>query len=378
MQELRIKVDTNEKIITLIDDYKVVEKYIETADESIEGNIYIGVVKNIIPGIKAAFVDIGQEKNAFIHFEDIYKTNNEIKLNEKILVQVQKDEINQKGAKLTTNIKLTGRQIVLLPTTDIITVSRKIENEKVREKLIEIVAENLPKGIGAIIRTTASKATKTEIVDDIQRLVKDWNNIEKKMQNSDEAPVLLGKNNTIIESVILGTADSGMDKIITDSKEENKKIEKFLKEFELEDKVKVEYDEKVLDKYKIKDELEKLNNNNKIWLKCGSYIVIDKTEALTSIDVNSGKYTGKENLENTILRVNEEATVEIAKQIRLRDMSGIIIIDYIDMELEENKHRIMKLLEQEVKKDRAKVQIEGFTRLNLLEMTRKQLYGKSE
>ena len=197
------------------------------------------------------------------------------------------------------------------------------------------------------------------------------------MQNSDEAPVLLGKNNTIIESVILGTADSGMDKIITDSKEENKKIEKFLKEFELEDKVKVEYDEKVLDKYKIKDELEKLNNN-KIWLKCGSYIVIDKTEALTSIDVNSGKYTGKENLENTILRVNEEATVEIAKQIRLRDMSGIIIIDYIDMELEENKHRIMKLLEQEVKKDRAKVQIEGFTRLNLLEMTRKQLYGKSE
>lgn len=377
MQELRIKVDTNEKIITLIDDYKVVEKYIETADESIEGNIYIGVVKNIIPGIKAAFVDIGQEKNAFIHFEDIYKTNNEIKLNEKILVQVQKDEINQKGAKLTTNIKLTGRQIVLLPTTDIITVSRKIENEKVREKLIEIVAENLPKGIGAIIRTTASKATKTEIVDDIQRLVKDWNNIEKKMQNSDEAPVLLGKNNTIIESVILGTADSGMDKIITDSKEENKKIEKFLKEFELEDKVKVEYDEKVLDKYKIKDELEKLNNN-KIWLKCGSYIVIDKTEALTSIDVNSGKYTGKENLENTILRVNEEATVEIAKQIRLRDMSGIIIIDYIDMELEENKHRIMKLLEQEVKKDRAKVQIEGFTRLNLLEMTRKQLYGKSE
>lgn len=377
MQELRIKVDTNEKIITLIYDYKVVEKYIETADESIEGNIYIGVVKNIIPGIKAAFVDIGQEKNAFIHFEDIYKTNNEIKLNEKILVQVQKDEINQKGAKLTTNIKLTGRQIVLLPTTDIITVSRKIENEKVKEKLIEIVAENLPKGVGAIIRTTASKATKTEIVDDIQRLVKDWNNIEKKMQNSDEAPVLLGKNNTIIESVILGTADSGMDKIITDSKEENKKIEKFLKEFELEDKVKVEYDEKVLDKYKIKDELEKLNNN-KIWLKCGSYIVIDKTEALTSIDVNSGKYTGKENLENTILRVNEEATVEIAKQIRLRDMSGIIIIDYIDMGLEENKHRIMKLLEQEVKKDRAKVQIEGFTRLNLLEMTRKQLYGKSE
>ena len=377
MKELRIKVATNEKIITLIEDYKLVERYIETSDESIEGNIYIGVVKNIVPGIKAAFVDIGQDKNAFIHFEDIYKTNHEIKINERLLVQVQKDEVNQKGAKLTTNIKLTGRQIVLLPTTDLITVSRKIENDKVKEKLVEIVKENLPKGMGAIIRTTSAKATQLDIVEDIQRLVKDWNNIEKKMESLDEAPVLLGKNNSIIESIILGTADSGMDKIITNSKAENKKIEKFLQEVELENKIEIKYDEEVLDKYKIKDELGKLKNN-RIWLNCGSYIVIDKTEALTSIDVNSGKYTGKENLENTILKVNEEATVEIAKQIRLRDMSGIIIIDYIDMELEENKHKIIELLEKEVRKDRAKVQIEGFTRLNLLEMTRKQLYGKSE
>ena len=377
MKELRIKVATNEKIITLIEDYKLVERYIETSDESIEGNIYIGVVKNIVPGIKAAFVDIGQDKNAFIHFEDIYKTKHEIKINEKLLVQVQKDEINQKGAKLTTNIKLTGRQIVLLPNTELITVSRKIDNDKVKEKLVEIVKENLPKGMGAIIRTTSAKATQSDILEDINRLTKKWKRIEEKLESSQEAPILLGENSNIIESVILGTADSGMDKIITDSKAENKKIEKFLQEVELENKVEIEYDEEVLDKYKIKDELGKLKNN-RIWLNCGSYIVIDKTEALTSIDVNSGKYTGKENLENTILKVNEEATVEIAKQIRLRDISGIIIIDYIDMELEENKHKIIELLEKEVRKDRAKVQIEGFTRLNLLEMTRKQLYGKSE
>ena len=377
MKELRIKVDTNEKIITLIEDYKLLEQYIETSDESIEGNIYIGVVKNIVPGIKAAFVDIGQDKNAFIHFEDIYKTNHEVKINEKLLVQVQKDEINQKGAKLTTNIKLTGRQIVLLPNTELITVSRKIDNDKVKEKLIEIVKENLPSEMGAIIRTSAAKATQSDILEDINRLTKKWKRIEEKLESSQEAPILLGENSNIIESVILGTADSGMDKIITDSKNENKKIEKFLHKVELENKVKIEYDEDVLDKYKIRDELDKIKNN-KIWLKCGSYIVIDKTEALTSIDVNSGKYTGKENLENTILKVNEEATVEIAKQIRLRDISGIIIIDYIDMELEENKHKIIELLEKEVRKDRAKVQIEGFTRLNLLEMTRKQLYGKSE
>lgn len=377
MKELRIKVDTNEKIIALIEDYKLVERYIETADESIEGNIYIGIVKNIVTGIKAAFVDIGQDKNAFIHFEDIYKTKHEIRINEKLLVQVQKDEINQKGAKLTTNIKLTGRQIVLLPNTELITVSRKIDNNKVKEKLIEIVKENLPSGMGAIIRTTAAKATQSDILEDINRLTKKWKRIEEKLKSSQEAPILLGKNSNIIESVILGTADSGMDKIITDSKIETNEIEKFLQEVELDNKVKIEYDQDVLEKYKIKDELGKLKNN-KIWLNCGSYIVIDKTEALTSIDVNSGKYTGKENLENTILKVNEEATIEIAKQIRLRDISGIIIIDYIDMELEENKNKIIELLEQEVKRDRAKVQIEGFTRLNLLEMTRKQLYGKSE
>ena len=264
-----------------------------------------------------------------------------------------------------------------MPNTELITVSRKIDNDKVKEKLVEIVKENLPSGMGAIIRTTAAKATQSDILEDIDRLIKKWKRIEEKLKTSQEAPILLGENSNIIESVILGTVDSGMDKIITDSKTENKKIESFLQEVELENKVKIEYDEEVLDKYKIKDELDKLKNN-KIWLKCGSYIVIDKTEALTSIDVNSGKYTGKENLENTILKVNEEATVEIAKQIRLRDISGIIIIDYIDMELEENKHKIIELLEQEVRKDRAKVQIEGFTRLNLLEMTRKQLYGKSE
>ena len=306
MKELRIKVDTNEKIITLIEDYKLLEQYIETSDESIEGNIYIGVVKNIVPGIKAAFVDIGQDKNAFIHFEDIYKTNHEVKINEKLLVQVQKDEINQKGAKLTTNIKLTGRQIVklttnikltgrqivLLPNTELITVSRKIDNDKVKEKLIEIVKENLPSEMGAIIRTSAAKATQSDILEDINRLTKKWKRIEEKLESSQEAPILLGENSNIIESVILGTADSGMDKIITDSKNENKKIEKFLHKVELENKVKIEYDEDVLDKYKIRDELDKIKNN-KIWLKCGSYIVIDKTEALTSIDVNSGKYTGK-------------------------------------------------------------------------------------
>lgn len=171
MQEIRIKVDTNEKVVTLIEDYNIVERYIIKNQDNIEGNIYIGSIKNIVPGIKAAFVDIGKEKNAFIHFEDLNKINEEIKLNKKILAQVQKNPIKQKGAKLTANIKLTGRQIVLMPKTNFITISRKIEDEDQKQRLKEIVEKHIPSGFGAIIRTSCISATEEEICDDIQRLL---------------------------------------------------------------------------------------------------------------------------------------------------------------------------------------------------------------
>ena len=171
MQEIRIKVDTNEKVVTLIEDYNIVERYIIKNQDNIEGNIYIGIIKNIVPGIKAAFIDIGKEKNAFIHFEDLNKINEEIKLNKKILVQVQKNPIKQKGAKLTANIKLTGRQIVLMPKTNFITISRKIEDEAQKQRLKELVEKYIPTGFGAIIRTSCISATEEEISQDIQRLV---------------------------------------------------------------------------------------------------------------------------------------------------------------------------------------------------------------
>ena len=173
MQELRIKVDANEKTVILLNNYKIVEQY--TIDkENIEGNIYLGVIKNIVPGLKATFVDIGKSKNAFIHFEDLGKTKDEIKLNETILVQVQKNAVKQKGAKLTTNIKLTGRQIVLMPQTDFISVSRKIEDEQKREELKEIAKKYLPKNCGAIIRTNCILATEEEIKQDIKMLINRW------------------------------------------------------------------------------------------------------------------------------------------------------------------------------------------------------------
>ena len=376
MQEIRIKVDTNEKVATLIEDYNIVERYIIKNQNNIEGNIYIGSIKNIVPGIKAAFVDIGKEKNAFIHFEDLYKINEEIKLNKKILVQVQKNPIKQKGAKLTANIKLTGRQIVLMPKTNFITISRKIEDEDQKQRLKEIVEKHIPNGFGAIIRTSCISATEEEICDDIQRLLNRWNKIQKKMlENESNLPCLIEENNDIIKSLILGTANSKMNRIITNNEVVNKEIKDFLKEYSLDNNVKVELEKDVFEKYTMQKELQELENN-KVWLRCGGYIVIDKTEALTAIDVNSGKCVGKNNLEDTILRVNTEAAKEIAKQLRLRDIGGIIIIDFIDMQEDISKTKLLNCFVEETKKDRAKVQVEGFSKLNLLELTRKQMYGK--
>lgn len=376
MKEIRIKINTNEKVVILIEDYNIAEKYIINNQDNIEGNIYIGIIKNLVPGIKAAFVDIGKEKNAFIHFEDIEKIKENIKVNKKILVQVQKNPIKQKGAKLTTNIKLTGRQIVLMPKTDFITVSRKITDEEKKKELKNIVEKNIPKGYGAIIRTSCIPVSEKEIIEDIQRLVKRWNKIKKSFEeNFDLSSYLMEENNDIIKSLILGTADDNMNKIITNSDKFNSETLNFLKIYNLENKIKVEFDEDVFDKYSMQKELQQLENN-KVWLKCGGYIVIDKTEALTAIDVNSGKCIGKDNLEATILKVNLEAAKEIAKQLRLRDIGGIIVIDFIDLQEDENKNRLLDCFVEETKKDRAKVQVEGFSKLNLLELTRKQIYGK--
>lgn len=375
MQELRIKVDTNEKSVILLNDYKIVEQY-TINKENIEGNIYLGTIKNIIPGLKAVFVDIGKTKNAFIHYEDLGKTKNEIKLNEKILVQVQKNAVKQKGAKLTTNIKLIGRQIVLMPKTDFISVSRKIEDEGKREKLKEIVKKYLPINCGAIIRTNCIFANEEEIRQDIQMLTARWNNIKNSIEkNMKNVPCIIEEDNSIVKSLILATVDSKMSKITTNSKEYNEEILNFLKLYKLENIIKIELDNNVFEKYTIEKELQSLENN-KVWLNCGGQIVIDKTEALTAIDVNSGKCIGKDSLEETILKVNIEAAKEIAKQIRLRDIGGIVIVDFIDMEKENSKEKLLKSMEEEIKKDRAKVQIEGFSKLNLLEFTRKQLYGK--
>ena len=394
MQEILICKEQQERKIALLDNGKLLEYYVdEEKSERKEGNIYIGIIKNIIKGMQAAFVDIGADKNSFIHLKDILKKVDEknnpkeenidisdvVKEGQEILVQVKKDSNAQKGARVSTHINLPSKYIALMPNTDIITISQKIEDKKEQERLIKLVKENLTKGNGAIIRTTAIGKEK-KIIEDIKNTERKWKKIEEKFKNKKtNKPILIEEAQSIVERIIIDLPENSIQKITVNDKKDYEKLKNFKNQNNYLDKTEIKLDENtdVLDKYDIKKEVAKLENR-KIWLKCGGFITIDKTEALTAIDVNTGKYTGSKNVEQTIYKVNEEATIEIAKQLRLRDIGGIIIIDYIDMKNEKNKEKIESLLKEKLKKDRTKTQVEGFTKLDLMEMTRKHICSHRE
>lgn len=380
--------------IALIENGILLEYYDEDDRETRkEGNIYIGIVKDIVEGMQSAFVDIGTEKNSFIHLKDVLKKVDEkkekldmsvnikkiLKPNQKILVQVKKDSNDKKGARVSTHINLPSKYIVLMPNTDIVTISQKIEDEKEQERLLKIVKENLSSGNGAIIRTSAEGKEK-EIIEDIKNIEKKWEKITKTNVNLNKnKPQLLYKSEDIIEKMLIDLTEKNIEKIVVNEKQEKENLEKLIEENKEYKNIKIELSESknIFDIYDLEKQIKKIKNR-KIWLKCGGFITIDKTEALTAIDVNTGKYTGNKNLEQTILKVNKEATVEIAKQIRLRDIGGIIIIDYIDMLKKEDKEEILKILKEELKKDRTKTQVEGFTKLDLIEMTRKHICSHKE
>ncbi len=365
MTKLYIQEQENKEKIALVENGKLVEYYEESENTNRkEGNIYIGIVKDIIKGMQSAFVDIGTEKNSFIHLKDILSKVDEtketvdntiditklIKPKQKLLVQVKKDSNEKKGARVSTHINLPSKYIVLMPNTDIVTVSQKIENEEEQKRLIKLVRNNLSEGNGAIIRTSAQGKEK-EIIEDIKEIEAKWNKIiQTSINPKEEKAKLLYKSEGIVEKILIDYADKDVEIIKGKNIFENTDLEK---------------------------QIEKIANR-KIWLKCGGFITIDKTEALTAIDVNTGKYTGNRNMEQTVFKVNKEATIEIAKQLRLRDIGGIVIIDYIDMKGKKDKETIEDLLKEELKKDRTKTQVEGFTKLDLMEMTRKHICSHKE
>ena len=394
MIEILIDKKENEKEIALVENGNLIEYYIDENETTRrEGNLYVGIVKDIIKGMQAAFVDIGTEKNSFIHLKDVLpkidetkqkmdsnlKISDVVKKGQKLLVQVKKDSNLQKGARVSTHINLPSKYVVLMPNTDIITVSQKVEDKKEQERLIKLVKENISKGNGAVIRTSAV-GKEQEIIDDIKNIENKWIKINQKFQQTKtEKPMLIEKAESIVEKMILDLPEKAIEKITVNDKEEYQKFQNFKKEsgYINETKIEIQEGNDVLDKYDIKKQIEKMQNR-KIWLKCGGFITIDKTEALTAIDVNTGKYTGNKDMEQTVYKVNEEATIEIAKQLRLRDIGGIVIIDYIDMADEKDKEKIQKLLIEKLNNDRTKTQVEGFTKLDLMEMTRKHICSHKE
>lgn len=386
MIELVINKNKDVRTIAAIENGKLVEVYEENEQsqrERNEGNIYLGIVKDIIPGMQAAFINIGTEKNSFIHVKDVIpqvdekieqkaepKIKDILKTGQKILVQVQKDSNDKKGARTSTHIKLIGKYIVLMPNTNIVTISQKITNEKERERLLKLIKEQLPKNTGAILRTASEKKNSKEIKSDLEVLIKRWAKIKEKFEKSKNEPQLLYKSPSIIEKIILDLPEDRIEKIEVNNKKEYEEIKELLEESN--ENIKLNMQQDLFEKYELEKQIEK-TKQRKIWLNCGGFITIDLTEALVAIDVNSGKFTGKTTLEETVYKVNYEATLEIAKQLRLRDIGGIIIIDYIDMQKQENKEKIEKLLRETLKQDRAKTQVEGFTKLNLMELTRKHI-----
>ena len=386
MIELIVNKSNDTKIIAAVENGKLVEIYEENEQSQKarnEGNIYIGIVKDIVPGMQAAFVDIGTEKNSFIHVKDVVpqvdekiekridkKIKDVVKSGEKILIQIQKDSNEKKGARTSTHIKLTGKYVILMPNTNIVTISQKIESDKERERLLEIVKKVLPENTGAIVRTAALKKNCEEIEKDLNQLVEKWKKIKAKFDKAPNKPQLLFKSPSFLEKLILDLPENKIEKIEVNEQKEYEEIRKMLND--INEKISLELSENIFEKYELEKQIEK-TKQRKIWLNCGGFITIDQTEALVAIDVNSGKFTGKSTLEETVYKVNYEATIEIAKQLRLRDIGGIIIIDYIDMQKQENKEKIEKLLKESLKQDRAKTQVEGFTKLDLMEMTRKHI-----
>jgi len=405
--ELVINVTDEEIRVALLEGGQVVELYIERKrDASLVGNIYKGKVIKILPGMQSAFVDIGLDKAAFLYVADImtdleeYYTaflendHEKIDLYEKteitpdksvpiedliqegqeLLVQVSKDPIGTKGARVTSYVTLPGRYVVLMPNVDHVGISRRIENEEIRTRLKNIALEVRTKNYGLIMRTASEDATLEEIKKDYDFLTLLWEDIYTKKDRV-SAPSLLYNDLDLIFRSVRDFMSHDVERLLIDSKEEYDRIVEFAGSYfpRILEKISLYEDrEPIFDALGIELDISRALDR-KVWLKSGGYIVIDQTEAMTVIDVNTGKYVGKESLEDTILKTNLEAVKEIAYQIRLRNLGGIIIIDFIDMEKAENREKVFSSFVEVMKKDRAKNTIYNITELGIVQMTRKRV-----
>lgn len=389
LKEIVINAREEETRVAVLEDRVPMEIYIERShNQRLVGNIFKGRVENVLPGMQAAFVDIGLEKNAFLYVEDAQPSRNPeagnnpgvsvnigdiLKQGQEIIVQIVKEPIGTKGPRVTTHITLPGRYLVLMPTVDYIGISRRIESEKERERLKDLANRVKPEGMGVIVRTVAEGVCEEEFRQDVLVLSKLWRKIQSR-STSTSAPNLLHRDLELIQRILRDVFSEDVDRLTMDSRSEYEKTLEILDMIDPKLKLKVFLDERenIFEDFGISVELEKALKR-RVWLKCGAYLVIDQAEALTAIDVNTGKFVGSTTLEDTVLKTNLDAAVEIARQLRLRNIGGIIIIDFIDMVEEEHRNQVLVTLEEEIKKDKTKTNILGITQLGLVEMTRKKV-----
>ncbi|MCP4632762.1 MAG: ribonuclease E/G [candidate division Zixibacteria bacterium] len=405
-----INVTDYESRIAIIEEGKLVELLVERPEnERLVGNIYKGKVTSVLPGLQAAFIDIGLNKNAFLHSSDVgdfdgegnllldwdvddsedhggvkpYKRSKRshhrkiadlFKKDQEALVQLIKEPIGDKGPKITTEISLPGRYLVLVPGSSGVGISRKVSSWSEKKRLRSIVGKLCPDGFGVIVRTVGEEKSEKEFKADINFLLKLWDKISKRVEKF-PAPILLHRDMEMTSSIIRDILNPDINKVVVDNKKEYRNIRSYLKIVapNLIEKVEL-YKEKtpIFDVFNIEPQIEKMLAR-KVWIKKGSYIVIDQTEALVTIDVNTGKFVGKRDNEATLYNTNLEAAREIARQLRLRDIGGILIVDFIDMERYENRRKLFEEFKKELRKDRSKTFITHVSELGLVEMTRQRV-----
>ena len=391
LKEIVVNVGEEETRVAVLEDNVPVEIYIErSVNQRLVGNIFKGRVENVLPGMQAAFVNIGLEKNAFLYVEDAIparspEVNDQggtalgganicdiLKQGQEVLVQIVKEPIGTKGPRVTIHVTLPGRYLVLMPTVDYIGISRRIESEKERERLKDLAARVKPEGMGVIVRTVAEGVEEEEFRQDINLLTKLWRKILSRAAYG-PVPNLVHRDLELVQRILRDIFTEDVDRLTLNSRYEYEKVLDLLDITGPRLKLKVFFDERenIFEEYGIEQEIEKALKR-KVWLKCGGYLVIDQAEALTAIDVNTGKYVGTINLEDTVLKTNLEAAQEIGRQLRLRNIGGIVIVDFIDMSEESHRQQVLQALEAEIKRDKTKTNILGITQLGLVEMTRKK------
>jgi len=400
-QKIIINADSYETRIAILEDGELAELFVERAEQRRHvGDIYKGRVNAVLPGMQAAFVDLGLVKTGFLHASDLAESLNalddisdleengdkhrrrrtpvpkiedHLKKGQEVLVQITKESIGTKGPRVTQQLSLPGRFCVLMPGVDHVGVSRRIEDRSERQRIKAIINDLKPKGVGLIARTAGEGKGDPEFAADVKHLVKLWQKLDRKAA-SVRAPALVHRELEMTAGLIRDLFTDDVEEVWIDDRDSFAEIQSYLKAVspELRERVKLyKGTEPVFDAFEIEPQIEK-TFERKVWLKKGGYICIDHAEALVAIDVNTGRFTGKKNQEETIFRTNMEAAREVPRQLRLRDIGGIIVVDFIDMEVEANKRAVLEELRKELRKDRARTKAFAVSDLGLIEMTRQR------